>query len=237
MPKSLILSAAVVLFAPILVAGPLGGAAAAGPPDMAEGVRPLPVDVLVLSGASLVEPDEDTKPDAQLYNASGLSLADPLGEALTWGRWSAATATSRAATIGGPEGRRTDVRLSMQGLVPLGVYSIFWATLGPDSVQPLCPNVERLLPLDALKPDVAAPDLNSFIADATGTAEFRGRVNGDLLAAEQLFFNVVFHADGRTYYPFPNRGEFETQGENCRSSFGIDAMRHLYILQTLPLGG
>jgi hypothetical protein len=42
---------------------------------------------------------------------------------------------------------------------------------------------------------------------------------------------AVYHADGQTYYPFPNRGEFLTQGGNCRSSFGHDAMRHVVILQ------
>ena len=39
------------------------------------------------------------------------------------------------------------------------------------------------------------------------------------------------HADGQTYYPLPNHGEFLTQGTDCRSSFGQDALRHFQILQ------
>ena len=50
-------------------------------------------------------------------------------------------------------------------------------------------------------------------------------------AATQLFFSVVYHADGKTYYPFPNAGEFFTQGDDCRSSYGHDAMRQFLILQ------
>jgi hypothetical protein len=71
----------------------------------------------------------------------------------------------------------------MDGLVPDGVYSIFWFTIGPDSSQPRCPGVERMLPLDAFKPDPLAPDLNLLVAGATGAAGFRGRVDGDLLGA------------------------------------------------------
>ena len=58
-------------------------------------------------------------------------------------------------------------------------------------------------------------------------------MDGDLLAATQVFFTVVYHSDRETYYPFPNAGELTsvTDGTPCRSSFGIDAMRHLVILQ------
>ena len=182
MPKRLIPPRLLVLGATaVLVAGPLGDAALASPPDQADFIQIFSRDVFVLAGASLVNPDAETDPDEQLYNVAGLALETPLGDPLTWGDWGAATATSRAARIGGPDGPRTDVRISLSNLVPGGVYSVFYGTLGPDSEHPLCPGVERLLPLDAFKPDADAPDANSIVADATGGAEFHGRVDGDLL--------------------------------------------------------
>ncbi len=185
----------------------------------------------VLVGASLVTPDEDTPAGAQLYNVAGLALEQAPGDPLTWAEWLAAGASSRAATIGGPEGRRTDVRLAMYGLVPGGVYSVFWSTQDPGSVNPVCPIAER--PLDAFKRDPLAPDLNSFVASSSGTGEFHGRVDHDLLAASFVYLSLVYHADGQTYYPLPNRGMFETQGAECRSSYGHDAMVHLSIAQKL----
>ena len=210
-----------LLSALLLLAGPLAGPASAAPPDQADAIQTMTRDVFVLLGPSLRNPDATTAPDEPLYNVAGFRLP------LTWGEWSAGTATSRVTAVG----PRTDVRLSFQHLVPNGVYSVFWATVGPDSEHPLCPGVERSLPLDAFKPDPLAPDLNSFVADAAGGATFHGRVDGDLLAATQLFFSVVYHADGQTYYPLPNRGEFLTQGGECRSSYGHDAMRQFLILQ------
>lgn len=70
-----------------------------------------------------------------------------------------------------------DVRLRMQGLIPGGNYSVFWGTLGPDSEQPLCPGVERTLPLDAFHDDPQSRDPNSFVAASDGTAEFHGRIS------------------------------------------------------------
>ena len=55
--------------------------------------------------------------------------------------------------------------------------------------------------------------------------------DGDLLAASQVLFSIIYHADGKSYYPLPNKGEFLTQGTDCRSSFGLDAMRQLQIGQ------
>lgn len=210
-----------LLAALLLVAGPLARPAPAAPPDQADAIETMTRDVFVVLGASLRNPSATTAPDEPLYNVAGLRLP------LTWGEWSEGTATSRVAALG----RRTDVRLSFEHLVPNGVYSIFWATIEPDSVQPLCPGVERSLPLDAFKAGPGAPDPNSFVADAAGGAAFHGRVDGDLLAATQLFFSVVYQADGQTYYPLPNRGEFLTQGGECRSSYGHDAMRQFLILQ------
>jgi hypothetical protein len=205
----------------LLVAGPLAGPASAAPPDQADAIEIMTRDVFVVLGASLRNPDTTTAPHEPLYNVAGLRLP------LTWGEWSAGTATSRVAAVG----HRTDVRLSFQHLVPEGLYSVFWATIGPDSEHPSCPGVERSLPLDAFRSDPLASDPSSFVADATGGATFHGRVDGNLPAATQLFFSVVYHADGQTYYPLPNRGEFLTQGGECRSSYGHDAMRQFLILQ------
>lgn len=232
MPKHLRL----LLAAAALATPPLTGVASAAPPDQADAVQAMANDVYVVVGASLRSAatlGSLPAPDDILYNVAGLQLPAGSDDPLTWGEWSAATATSRVATMGGPEGPRTDVRISMRSLVPGGVYSVFWFTIGPDSEQPLCPGVERRLPLDAFKPDPSAPDPNSFVADGIGTAEFHGRVGGDLLGATQLYLNVVYHADGQTYYPFPNRGEYLTQGADCRSSFGHDAMRHVLIYQRI----
>ena len=107
---------------------------------------------------------------------------------------------------------------------------MFWGTLQPDSENPLCPGVERTLALPSTDAD-QQPDASSFIAGPDGTASFRGRLDGNLLTASQVFFNVIYHFDGQTYGPLPNAGESQTQGESCRSSFGDDAMRHVQILQ------
>ncbi|MDQ3979455.1 MAG: hypothetical protein M3314_07895, partial [Actinomycetota bacterium] len=188
---------AVVLFsAAILAIGPLGGVAAAGQPDEADVVRVFTENVNWYAGANLVNPDARTDPNVSLFNHSGLALEVPPDDPITWGEWSEATATSRVSTIGGPDGPRTDVRISMQGLVPNGVYSIFWFTLAPDSENALCPGIERLLPLDAFKPDALAPDPSSFFSDANGAAAFHGRVGGDLLAATSLYFVVIYHHEG-----------------------------------------
>lgn len=77
--------------------------------------------------------------------------------------------------------------MTLSGLVPSGVYSVFWQTVGP--------------------------------------------LSGNLLAADQLYFVVVYHLDSTTYYPLPTRAEYLTQGGECRSSLGYDAMRHLVVAQ------
>jgi hypothetical protein len=78
-----------------------------------------------------------------------------------------------------------------------------------------------------------APDPSSFIADAEGKAYFRARMDARLLDASQVLYTVIYHSDGLTYYPFPNRGEYIStkEGDTCRSSFGVDAHRHLMIWQ------
>lgn len=197
--------------------------ASAAPPDQADGVEVHERDVFVIVGSTLRNPDATTDPSAPLFNNAGVGLN------LTWGEWSAASATSAVRTSG-KSNARTDVRLSFSDLVPGGTYSVFWGTLNPDSENPLCPGVERTLALPSVDRD-QSPDASSFVAGSDGTAAFRGSLDGNLLSANQVFFSIVYHFDGQTWGALPNHGEFLTQGENCRSSFGEDAMRHLLILQ------
>jgi hypothetical protein len=212
----------VILLCSVIITIPTPGRAA---PDHPDALQIFNRDVYVLVGPNLRNPDITTAPDASLYNEFGALLG------VTWGQWQAATANSTARAQGGPNHPRTDVRIQLSGLIPGGVYSIFYLTLGPDSENPLCPGVERGLALTAFKPDRQFPDASSFVAGANGQAEYRGQVEGDLFSATQLVFEVIYHLDGQTYHPLPNRGEFLTQGSNCRSSFGQDAMRQLLIFQ------
>ena len=197
--------------------------ASAAPPDQADAVEVYERDVFVIVGSTLRNPDATTDPSAPLFNNAGVSLD------LTWGEWSAASATSAVRTSGKSK-PRTDVRLTFSNLVPGGTYSIFWGTLNPDSENPLCPGVERTLALPSVNRD-QSPDASSFVAGSDGTAAFRGSLDGNLLTANQVFFSIIYHFDGQTWGSLPNHGEFNTQGENCRSSFGEDAMRQLLILQ------
>ena len=216
------------LVASVALAGallPFAPTAHASPADTADAVQVYQRDVFVIVGSTLRNPSAETDPAAPLFTNAGVGMG------LTWGEWSAATATSRASVIGGANHPRTDIRLSMAGLVPGGLYSVYWGTIGPDSEQPLCPGVERTLPLDGTGSTAKAPAPNAFVAGATGTVDFHGRVDGDLLEATQTFVTVVYHFLGQTSYPFPNLGEYLTQGETCRSSFGEDSMRHLIVLQ------
>lgn len=195
-------------------------------PDQADFTEVYERDVYVIVGSTLRNPTESTPPDANLFNVAGVGLG------LTWGQFGAATATATAKQIGGAANPQTDVRVELAGLVPGGLYSLFYLTLGPDSENPLCPGVERSLPLTAFHPSDAQPDAASFYADDRGAATFHARVPGALLAARQLAYTVVYHFDGRSYGDLPNAGEFQTQGANCRSSFGEDAMRQLFVFQT-----
>lgn len=194
-------------------------------PDQEDFVETYAQDVFVIVGSTLRHPTEETAPDEPLFNVAGVPLER------TWGQWQTGTATATARIVGGVNSPRTDVRLELSGLIPGGVYSIFYGTLLPDSENPLCPGVERTLGLTAFHLTQQLPDASSFIADASGQASYRGQVQGNLLDAYQSFYFIIYHFDGQTYHPLPNRGEFLTQGENCRSSFGEDAMRQLIIFQ------
>ncbi|MDX6553940.1 MAG: hypothetical protein QOD86_135 [Miltoncostaeaceae bacterium] len=226
-PRSSTLARALLLLAgALLLLTPPAGAA---PPDRADGLDIYERDVFEIVGSTLRNPTEATDAVAGLYNVAGVRLEAPDGTPVTWGSWSAASAESTARTVGGA----TEARIQLTGLVPGGLYSIFWGTLQPDSEQPLCPGVERTLPLDAFpRARAGAPAPNAFVAGANGTASYTGRADARLLDAGQVFVSVVFHAAGRTAYPFPNLGELLThEGAECRSSFGEDTMRQLLILQ------
>jgi len=205
----------------LVAAAPTAVAAA---PDQADAVETYERDVYVIVGSTLRNPDATTDPSAPLFNVSGVGLG------LTWGQWSAASATSVVRTSGKGSSARTDVRLTFSGLVPGGVYSVFWGTLTPDSENPLCPGVERTLALPSVDPG-QQPDSSSFVAGSDGTAAFRGGLSGNLLSASQVYFSIVYHFDGQTWGALPNHGEFNTQGPECRSSFGDDAMRQMLVLQ------
>jgi len=216
-----LLAAAMTAALTLVAAAPPASAAA---PDQADAVETYERDVFVIVGSTLRNPDATTDPSAPLFNNAGVNLN------FTWGAWSAASATSEVRTSGKAKSARTDVRLTFSGLVPGGVYSVFWGTLLPDSENPLCPGVERTLAL----PSVDAgqqPDASSFVAGANGTAAFRGGLAGNLLNASQVWFSIVYHFDGQTWGALPNHGEFNTQGADCRSSFGDDAMRQMLVLQ------
>lgn len=216
-----IIVVAAAIAAPLLLG--LGSPASAAAPDQADSVEAFERDVFVIVGSTLRNPDATTDPSAPLFNIAGVNLG------VTWGQWTTASVTSTVRTSGG-RSPRTDIRLELTGLVPGGVYSVFWGTIGPDSENPLCPGVERTLPLPSVDTH-QSPDASSFVAAPDGSAAFRGQVDGALLDASQVFLSIVFHSDGQTYGSLPNHGEFLTQGENCRSSFGEDAMRQLLILQ------
>jgi hypothetical protein len=184
-------------------------------------------DLAVISGTGDLIPVDISRmtPKVPLYNFAGASLG------ITWGQFSAASATAQAKVSDHRTGTRTDVHLKLRGLVPRGVYSVFYTTFGPDSENPLCLGVDRSLALPSADTG-QRPDAASFVADARGRAEFHGRVPGDLLAVTMLAYTVIYHADGQTYGPFANRSESESQGEpECRSSYGVDAIRQLLIFQ------
>jgi hypothetical protein len=214
---------------------PLGSPAAAAPSahDEADGVEVYAGDVYEIVVSTLRHPDAETAADEPLFSDSGVRLESSPGDVVTWGEWSAASARSVATVVGPSRDPRSRFRLQLSGLVPGGLYSVFWGTLGPDSEQPLCPSVERTLPLDRVG-GKRGPAPNAFVADQAGQAAFTGQADHDLFAASQVFLSIVWHFSGETHYPFPNKGEFLTQvppGEQCRSSFGQDAMRHLLVLQ------
>jgi hypothetical protein len=206
----------------LLLVSPCAGA---GQVDREASVLVFPNDVFVLVGGFLRNPDGLTPPEAELHNVDGASVG------ATWGQFEGASATATAHCIGNPAAPRTSARITLTGLIPGGIYSVFYATFGPDTDNPLCPGVERTLALTSFHPEGQLPDASSFVADENGDAEYRGEVSGCLLDADRLVYALIYHATGQTYHPLPNLGEFVTQGPECRDSYGYDAMRQLVITQ------
>jgi len=195
------------------------------------GIVPFDGDVYTVSqnGTLIAVFATSTAPSAPLFNLAGDSLN------LTWGQFSSATAKSYAwtDTLGGVT--HTDFLITMSGLIPGGVYSLFYRTFSPDSNNAYCPDAEPTIALTSAFPRFQKPDPDSFIASSSGKALFIGRVAGNLLAAAQLLINVIYHFDGQTYGPVANQAEAQgpdaSLGGLCRSSYGIDAMRQFIIIQ------
>jgi hypothetical protein len=192
--------------------------------DREDSVEPFNQGVFVVVDGNLRNPTFETSNDTQLFNNAGTQLG------ITWNQWKSASATAKARVVKKSGRPYTNVEVELNGLVPGGVYSLFYATFEPNSSHPLCPGVERTLPLVS-RDRHQSPDASSFVADANGEAVFRGKIKGRLLKATRVLYTVIYHFDGLTYHPLPNRGEHVTQGVNCRSSFGNDAMRQLIIIQ------
>lgn len=195
------------------------------------GIIPFPGDVYVLnSEGALIPVDPSSTPaSAPLFNLAGDAMN------VTWGQFSSATATSDAESVANNgSDYYTDFQIALSGLIPGGVYSLFYRTFNPDSNNSACPNVEPTVALTSRLPQTQQPDPDSFIASSSGGAVFDARVAGDLLAAQQLLVSVIYHFDGHTYGPVPNQAESEGPQANgeCRSSYGIDAMRQFLIVQT-----
>src|SRR5215469_6688196 len=135
-------------------------------PDI--GIIPFAGDVFTIgSNGSLIPVDPSFTPaSAPLFNLAG----SPLN--LTWGQWSSATANSSAWTVSRHGTTYTDFVIVMSGLVPDGVYSLFYRTFGPDSNNAFCPDVEPQAALTAARPRLQKPDADSFIASSSGKALF-----------------------------------------------------------------
>ncbi|MGO9958240.1 MAG: hypothetical protein ACLP50_20120 [Solirubrobacteraceae bacterium] len=194
------------------------------------GIIPFPGDVYVLNdqGALIPVDPTSTPQSAPLYNLAGDAMN------LTWGQFSSATAKSYAWTVTYHGTTYTNFLIGMSGLVPNGVYSLFYRTFGPDSNNAFCPNVEPSVSLTAAFPRFQKPDSDSFIASSSGRALFLAGVAQNLLADAQVQISVIYHFNGQTYGPVANYAESlgpdPTTG-SCHSSYGIDAMRQFLIIQ------
>jgi hypothetical protein len=220
--------AAVALF----LQAPIAGASTTSTqPALDAGILPFHGDVYTIgSNGSLIAVDPSMTPaSAPLFNLGG----QPLN--LTWGQFSSATAKSYAWTVTHGGVTYTKFLIGLSGLVPNGVYSLFYRTFGPDSNNASCPSVEPSIALTAAFPQSQKPDPDSFVASGSGQALFFASVAQDLPAAQQLQVSVIYHFDGKTYGPVANAAEAQgpvaSFGGLCRSSYGIDAMRQFLIIQ------
>jgi hypothetical protein len=197
-------------------------------PDV--GIVPFAGDVYTTSANGTLIPvlPESAPASTPLYNLAGDALN------VTWGQWSSATATSYALTVTFHGTTHTDFVIRLSGLVPDGVYSLFYRTFGPDSNNAFCPDVEPSVALTAAFPRFQKPDPDSFIAGSSGRALFVASVAQNLLAAQQLQISVIYHFNGQTYGPVTNAAEAAgpvAATGLCRSSYGIDAMRQMLVIQ------
>jgi hypothetical protein len=165
--------------------------------------HPAPVDVHTISANGTLIPilPLSTPLSAPLYNLAGNALN------LTSGQFSSATARSYAWTVTHNGTTYTQFSITMSGLVPSGVYSLFYRTFGPDSNNALCPNVDPTVALTAAFPQFQKPDPDSFTASSSGKGLFFASVPQDLLAAQQLQVSVIYHFNGQTYGPVANQAE------------------------------
>jgi hypothetical protein len=215
--------------AALVVQAPVAGAALPAVSNYTPqiGLLPFAGDVYTFSSNGTLMPISpvSTPASAPLDNLAG----NPLN--LTWGQFSSATANAAAWNVTYNRTTYTQFLISMNGLVPNGVYSVFYRTFGPDSNNALCPNVEPSLALTAAFPQFQKPDSSSFIASGSGKALFFASVPQNLLAATQLQESVIYHFNGQTYGPVAHEGEAASQGQTpCRSSYGLDAMRQFFII-------
>jgi hypothetical protein len=224
-----VIAAGAVCLALAMQASAAGASTTFTPPTPDVGIVPFAGDVYTTSSNGTLIPvfPGSTPLSAPLYNLAGGALN------VTWGQWSSATATSYAWTVTFKGTTYTHFAIGMSGLVPDGVYSLFYRTFAPDSNNAFCPDVEPSIALPAAFPRPQKPDPDSFIAGSSGKALFVASVAQDLLAAQQLSISVIYHFNGQTYGPVANAAEAAGPVNNglCRSSYGVDAMRQMLIIQ------
>ena len=198
-----VIAAGAVCMAMAVRAPAAGASTSVTPPVKDVGIIPFPGDVYTASSNGTLIPvlPDSTPASAPLYNLAGNALN------LTWGQWSSATATSYASTVTFKGTTYTAFVIAMSGLVPKGVYSLFYRTFSPDSNNAFCPNVEPSIALPAAIPQLQKPDPDSFIATSSGKALFVASVAQNLLAAQQLSISVIYHFNGQTYGPVANAAE------------------------------
>jgi hypothetical protein len=208
---ALLLIAVALTFAPAAVASW----------DREDDVDGFRLDVFVLVGTQLENPigfctsepcgPGETLPSSPLFNLTGSSMG------LTWGQFQQADADSKVRCL---DDGSTDIRIKLTGLIPNSVYSIFYRTFGPDSVNRFCPNEERsiVVPGPCQSGDCPQPPNSEFTTDAKGRASYTGRVDVCLLDADTALLDVIYHLNGTTYGELPNQLESQTQLTPCVTS-------------------
>ena len=221
-----VIAAGTVCLALAGLAPAAGASTALTTPTLDTGTVPFAGDVYTASANGTLIPvlPDSTPAAAPLFNLGGSALN------VTWGQWSSATAKSWASTFTLHGVTYTGFLIELSGLIPNGVYSLFYDTFAPNSANPVCGAVDNdpLVALTAAFPRFQKPDPDSFVASSSGGGLFLASVPGNLLSAQTLEIVPIYHYDGHTYGPVPNSGEATN---NCTSSFGIDAMRQMIIIQ------